>query len=89
MPRLCRAESFALVGRIGRSCRQFADRPQRSLDVPFRRPDAPNGVEERLSVDMIADSKNKGALRRSLEFAAFPEIFDATIRDYCSGSRIG
>jgi len=49
-----------------------------SLDVPFRRPDAPNGVDERLSVDMIADAKNQGALRLSLAFAAFPEIFDAT-----------
>jgi lysylphosphatidylglycerol synthetase-like protein (DUF2156 family) len=49
-----------------------------SLDVPFRRPDAPNGVDERLSVDMIAVAKNRGALRLSLAFAAFPEIFDAT-----------
>jgi lysylphosphatidylglycerol synthetase-like protein (DUF2156 family) len=49
-----------------------------SLDVPFRRPDAPNGVDERLSVDMIADAKNSGARRLSLAFAAFPEIFDAT-----------
>ncbi|HTX93957.1 MAG TPA: phosphatidylglycerol lysyltransferase domain-containing protein [Mycobacterium sp.] len=48
-----------------------------SLDVPFRRPDAPNGVDERLSVDMIEESKNHGALRLSLAFAAFPEIFDA------------
>jgi lysylphosphatidylglycerol synthetase-like protein (DUF2156 family) len=48
-----------------------------SLDVPFRRPDAPNGVDERLSVDMIIDAKNNGALRLSLAFAAFPEIFDA------------
>ncbi len=49
-----------------------------SLDVPFRRPDAPNGVDERLSVDMIAEAKNHGAERLSLAFAAFPEIFDAT-----------
>ena len=49
-----------------------------SLDAPFRRPDAPNGVDERLSVDMIADAKSNGALRLSLAFAAFPEIFDAT-----------
>ena len=48
-----------------------------SLDVPFRRPDAPNGVDERLTVDMIAEAKNQGALRLSLAFAAFPEIFDA------------
>ena len=49
-----------------------------SLDVPFRRPDAPNGVDERLSVDMIAEAKKAHALRLSLAFAAFPEIFDAT-----------
>jgi lysylphosphatidylglycerol synthetase-like protein (DUF2156 family) len=49
-----------------------------SLDVPFRRPDAPNGVDERLSVDMIAEAKRHNALRVSLAFAAFPEIFDAT-----------
>jgi lysylphosphatidylglycerol synthetase-like protein (DUF2156 family) len=49
-----------------------------SLDAPFRRPDAPNGVDERLSVDMINDAKASGALRLSLAFAAFPEIFDAT-----------
>ncbi len=48
-----------------------------SLDAPFRRPDAPNGVDERLSVDMIADARSNGALRLSLAFAAFPEIFDA------------
>jgi lysylphosphatidylglycerol synthetase-like protein (DUF2156 family) len=51
-----------------------------SLDVPFRRPDAPNGVDERLSVDMIAEAKDHDALRLSLAFAAFPEIFDATHR---------
>jgi lysylphosphatidylglycerol synthetase-like protein (DUF2156 family) len=49
-----------------------------SLDVPFRRPDAPNGVDERLSVDMITEAKSHNALRLSLAFAAFPEIFDAT-----------
>jgi len=48
-----------------------------SLDVPFRRPDAPNGVDERLTVDMIAAARERGALRLSLAFAAFPEIFDA------------
>ena len=48
-----------------------------SLDVPFRRPDAPNGVDERLTVDMITDAKSHDALRLSLAFAAFPEIFDS------------
>ena len=47
-----------------------------SLDVPYRRPDAPNGVDERLSVDMIMAGKENGAQRLSLAFAAFPEIFE-------------
>ena len=51
-----------------------------TLDVPYRRPDAPNGIDERLSVDMIAEAKTLHALRLSLAFAAFPEIFDATHR---------
>lgn len=51
-----------------------------SLDVPFRRPHCPNGVDERLSVDMITEAKNHGGQRLSLAFAAFPEIFDATHR---------
>jgi lysylphosphatidylglycerol synthetase-like protein (DUF2156 family) len=46
-----------------------------SLDVPFRRPDATNGIDERLSVDMISWAKDHGARRLSLAFAAFPEIF--------------
>lgn len=51
-----------------------------SLDVPWRRPGAPNGLDERLSVDMIAWSKTHGARRLSLAFAAFPEIFAAPQR---------
>lgn len=47
-----------------------------TLDVPWRRRGAPNGIDERLSVDMIMDGKEKGAQRLSLAFAAFPEIFD-------------
>jgi lysylphosphatidylglycerol synthetase-like protein (DUF2156 family) len=46
-----------------------------SLDVPYRRPDAPNGIDERLSVDMISWAKEHGAQRLSLAFAAFPEVF--------------
>jgi lysylphosphatidylglycerol synthetase-like protein (DUF2156 family) len=51
-----------------------------TLDVPYRRPDAPNGIDERLSVDMITEAKTHGARWLSLAFAAFPEIFDATHR---------
>jgi lysylphosphatidylglycerol synthetase-like protein (DUF2156 family) len=52
-----------------------------SLDVPWRRPGAPNGIDERLSVDMIAWARDHGARRLSLAFAAFPEIFDDQHRD--------
>lgn len=48
-----------------------------SLDLPFRRPGAPNGVDERLTVDMLDRARNAGARRLSLAFAAFPEIFEA------------
>lgn len=47
-----------------------------SLDVPWRRPRAPNGIDERLSVDMISWAGDHGARRLSLAFSAFPEIFD-------------
>jgi lysylphosphatidylglycerol synthetase-like protein (DUF2156 family) len=47
-----------------------------TLDVPWRRRGAPNGIDERLSVDMINAAKQQGAVRLSLAFAAFPEIFD-------------
>ena len=46
-----------------------------TLDVPWRRPGAPNGIDERLSVDMIRTAREQGAQRLSLAFAAFPEIF--------------
>jgi lysylphosphatidylglycerol synthetase-like protein (DUF2156 family) len=47
-----------------------------TLDVPWRRPGAPNGIDERLSVDMVTDCKEHGGQRLSLAFGAFPEIFD-------------
>jgi lysylphosphatidylglycerol synthetase-like protein (DUF2156 family) len=48
-----------------------------SLDLPFRRPGAPNGVDERLAVDMVDWAREHGARRISLAFAPFPEVFDA------------
>lgn len=56
-----------------------------SLDVPWRRRGAPNGIDERLSVDMIHAAKEAGAQRVSLAFAAFPELFDATQRSWLQG----
>ncbi|BBX08422.1 bifunctional lysylphosphatidylglycerol flippase/synthetase MprF [Mycolicibacterium aichiense] len=47
-----------------------------TLDVPWRRRGAPNGIDERLSVDMVNAMKAQGAQRLSLAFAAFPEIFN-------------
>jgi lysylphosphatidylglycerol synthetase-like protein (DUF2156 family) len=51
-----------------------------SLDVPCRRPDAPNGSDERMTVDMVAWAKARGARHLSLSFAAFPELFDDRAR---------
>lgn len=56
-----------------------------TLDVPWRRPGAPNGIDERLSVDMINAAKDAGAQRVSLAFAAFPEIFDKKQRGRLQG----
>ena len=47
-----------------------------TLEVPWRRRGAPNGIDERLSVDMVDAARSSGAQRLSLSFAAFPEIFD-------------
>lgn len=47
-----------------------------SLDVPRRRRNAPNGIDERLSVDMIAVARSAGAQRVSLAFAAFDDLFN-------------
>jgi lysylphosphatidylglycerol synthetase-like protein (DUF2156 family) len=56
-----------------------------SLDVPWRRRGAPNGIDERLSVDMIETVKHPGAQRLSLSFAAFPELFDGRHRGRLAG----
>lgn len=56
-----------------------------SLDVPWRRRGAPNGIDERLSVDMIAWARENGGQRLSLAFAAFPEIFNDKNRGRISG----
>jgi len=53
-----------------------------TLDVPWRRPGAPNGIDERMSVDMIERCKASGGERLSLAFGAFPEIFDSKNRSF-------
>ena len=46
-----------------------------SLDVPWRVPGAPNGVDERLIVDVIDWAAEGRAASVSLAFAAFPDLF--------------
>jgi lysylphosphatidylglycerol synthetase-like protein (DUF2156 family) len=46
-----------------------------SLELPWRRKGAPNGIDERLSVDMIEWAEHVGVQRVSLAFAPFPELF--------------
>ena len=52
-----------------------------SLDVPWRRPGAPNGVDERLIVDMLEWGAARGARSLSLAFAAFPDLFELQRRN--------
>jgi lysylphosphatidylglycerol synthetase-like protein (DUF2156 family) len=51
-----------------------------SLDVPWRRHDAPNGLDERMIVDLVDYGREHGVKSLSLAFAAFPELFDETGR---------
>jgi lysylphosphatidylglycerol synthetase-like protein (DUF2156 family) len=52
-----------------------------SLDVPYRLPDAPNGTDERLIIDVMEWAREREAVRVSLAFAAFPELFGSTDRN--------
>src|SRR5205823_6723611 len=52
-----------------------------SLDVPWRLPHAPNGVDERLIVDVAEWGVARGARGLSLAFAAFPELFELQRRN--------
>src|SRR3954469_17623124 len=53
-----------------------------SLDVPWRRPGAPNGVDERLIVEMLEWGAARGARWLSLAFAAFPDLFELSSRNF-------
>ena len=48
-----------------------------SLDLPWRRSTAPNGVDERLSVDMVEWARSRGVQRVSLAFAPLPELYES------------
>jgi len=52
-----------------------------SLDLPWRRCTAPNGVDERLSVDMVDWAAGAGAQRVSLAFAPLPELYERGAAD--------
>jgi lysylphosphatidylglycerol synthetase-like protein (DUF2156 family) len=52
-----------------------------SLDVPWRKPGSPNGVDERLITDVVAWAERRGARTVSLAFAAFPELFELEQRN--------
>jgi lysylphosphatidylglycerol synthetase-like protein (DUF2156 family) len=47
-------------------------------DLPWRRRGAPNGVDERLTFDMVTWAQEHDARRVSLSFAAFPELYATT-----------
>ncbi|MGV9973390.1 bifunctional lysylphosphatidylglycerol flippase/synthetase MprF [Nocardia beijingensis] len=46
-----------------------------SLDVPWRRRDAPNGLDERMIIDLVDYAAAHDIHRISLAFAPFPELF--------------
>jgi lysylphosphatidylglycerol synthetase-like protein (DUF2156 family) len=46
-----------------------------SLEIPWRRTGAPNGIDERLTVDMVVWAKARRVQRVSLAFAPFPGLF--------------
>jgi lysylphosphatidylglycerol synthetase-like protein (DUF2156 family) len=58
-----------------------------SLDVPYRSPDAPNGVDERLIADVLTWARAHEAVRISLAFAAFPELYASKERNL--GQKVG
>ena len=57
-----------------------------SLDVPWRRPGAPNGVDERLIADVVEWASQRGVHSVSLTFAAFPELFEMQRRGVLAGA---
>jgi lysylphosphatidylglycerol synthetase-like protein (DUF2156 family) len=55
-------------------------------DLPWRRRGAPNGVDERLTYDMVTWAQEHDARRVSLSFAAFPELYDTTRHGVIEGA---
>ncbi len=54
-----------------------ADGQTLTLDVAPRRSDAPNGVVERLIVEMVEHARSTGTREVSLNFAAFRRVFES------------
>lgn len=78
-----------MVGRDGRGQAQAFQRyalagsgSDASLDIGWRRPGAPNGIDERMTVAMIAWCREHGVKRMSLAFAPFPELFESEDRTF-------
>ncbi|MCX2710860.1 bifunctional lysylphosphatidylglycerol flippase/synthetase MprF [Mycolicibacterium sp. J2] len=51
-----------------------------SLDIGWRRPGTPNGIDERMTIDMVSWCRERGVKRMSLAFAPFPELFESDHR---------
>jgi lysylphosphatidylglycerol synthetase-like protein (DUF2156 family) len=53
----------------------WAGRHDLSLDLPMRSPTAPNGVDERITAEVVDWGRHQGVERVSLAFAPFPDLF--------------
>lgn len=60
---------------IGAQRYLWAGQHELSLDLPIRSRTGPNGVDERLSAEVLAWGADCGVQRVSLAFAPFPELF--------------
>jgi lysylphosphatidylglycerol synthetase-like protein (DUF2156 family) len=53
----------------------WAGKQDLSLDLPMRAPGAPNGVDERITAEVLEWGATRGVERLSLAFAPFPDLF--------------
>jgi lysylphosphatidylglycerol synthetase-like protein (DUF2156 family) len=61
---------------IGAQRYLWAGAHELSLDLPIRSRTGPNGVDERISAEVVKWGVDHGVERVSLAFAPFPELFD-------------
>jgi lysyl-tRNA synthetase, class II len=71
------ADGYAVAFQRYLAAGQAGPAPALSLDVMPRHPLAPNGVNERLIVDVIEYARARGFALVSLNFAAFRKVLDA------------